>query len=99
MPKRDFRRIATEEAFATPEQLDALRELLKSSREYDPDTFLAGMQTSGEISRRLLDVEEDRLRIMDQSGIAMAVLAMTSTGVQQFEAGKAAKIAEVGRPI
>jgi 5-carboxyvanillate decarboxylase len=96
MPKKDFRRIATEEAFATPEQLDALRELMKASREYDPDTFLAGMQTQGEISRRLLDVEEERLRIMDQSGIAMAVLAMTSTGVQQFEASKAAKIAEIG---
>lgn len=96
MPKREFRRIATEEAFATPEQLDALRELVKSSREYDPDTFLARMQTEGPISRRLLDVEEERLRIMDQSGIAMAVLAMTSTGVQQFEASKAAKIAEIG---
>jgi predicted TIM-barrel fold metal-dependent hydrolase len=96
MPKREFRRIATEEAFATPEQLEALRELMKASREYDPDTFLAGMQTSGEISRRLLDVEEERLRIMDQSGVAMAVLAMTSTGVQQFEANKAAKIAEIG---
>ena len=96
MPKREFRRIATEEAFATPEQLEALRDLMKTSREYDPDTFLAGMQTSGDISRRLLDVEEERLKIMDQSGVAMAVLAMTSTGVQQFEASKAAKIAEIG---
>jgi predicted TIM-barrel fold metal-dependent hydrolase len=92
-----MRRIATEEAFATPEQLDALRELMKASREYDPDTFLAAMQTSGgDITRRLLDVEEERLRIMDASGVSMAVLAMTSTGVQQFEAGKAARIAELG---
>jgi 5-carboxyvanillate decarboxylase len=97
MPQKNFRRIATEEAFATPEQLDALRELMKANREYDPDTFLAGMQTSGgDITRRLLDLEEERLRIMDQSGVSMAVLAMTSTGVQQFEAGKAARIAERG---
>jgi 5-carboxyvanillate decarboxylase len=97
MPQKEFRRIATEEAFATPEQFDALRELLATSREYDPDTFLANMQTSpGDISRRLLDVEEERLRIMDESGVSMAVLAMTATGVQQFEASKAARIAEAG---
>lgn len=97
MPQKQFRRIATEEAFATPEQLEALRELMKASRDYDPDTFLAAMQTSGgEITRRLLDVEDERLRIMDASGVSMAVLAMTSTGVQQFEAGKAAEIAAIG---
>ncbi len=97
MPQKEFRRIATEEAFATPEQFEALRELMQASTAYDPDTFLAGMQTSGgEISRRLLDVEDERLRIMDQSGISMAVLAMTSTGVQQFEAGRAAQVAESG---
>jgi len=97
MPQKDFRRIATEEAFATPEQLDALRELLKNSRQYDPDTFLANMQVSGnEVSRRLLDVDDERLRIMDQSGVSMAVLAMTATGVQQFEVGKAAAVATAG---
>src|SRR4051812_14328606 len=85
MSQRSFRRIATEEAFATPEQVEALRALVASSREYDPDTFLANMQTDGDvISRRLLDVGEERLSIMDASGVSMAVLAMTSTGVQQF---------------
>lgn len=96
MSQKEFRRIATEEAFATPEQVEALRELLQASTAYDPDTFLAGMQTSGPISARLLDVEGERLRIMDQGGVSMAVLAMTSTGVQQFEADKAARIAEIG---
>jgi 5-carboxyvanillate decarboxylase len=97
MSQRSFRRIATEEAFATPEQVEALRALVASSREYDPDTFLANMQTDGGvISRRLLDLGEERLSIMDASGVSMAVLAMTSTGVQQFAADAAVRIAETG---
>lgn len=97
MATKDYRRIATEEAFATAEQLAALRELIGATKHYDPDVFLAGMQTSGsQLTQRLLDLDEERLRIMDQSGISMAVLAMTSTGVQQFEADKAAHIAQLG---
>ena len=37
MSPKNYRRIATEEAFATPEQFDALRELMAETREYDPD--------------------------------------------------------------
>jgi predicted TIM-barrel fold metal-dependent hydrolase len=97
MPTKEYRRIATEEAFATPEQLDALRELMAKTQDYDPDVFLADMQTSGgQLTQRLLDLDDERLRIMDQSGVSMHLLAMTSTGVQQFEADKAAKIAEMG---
>ncbi len=97
MPNPAQRRIATEEAFAIPEQLDALRELIAATREYDPDTFLAGMQTGGgPITRRLLDLGEERIRIMDEGGIAMHLLAMTSTGVQQFSADKGAALATLG---
>ena len=38
MPKASQRRIATEEAFAIPEQLAALRELIAASKEYDPES-------------------------------------------------------------
>ena len=63
-----YRRIATEEAWAIPEQFDAWRELLKKSTDYDPDLFLARAQTDGGLlSRRLLDVDEERLRIMDEA--------------------------------
>src|SRR5688572_29947128 len=97
MPNPAQRRIATEEAFAIPEQLAALRELIAAGGEYDPDTFLAGMQTGGgPITRRLLDLDDERIRIMDESDIAMHVLAMTSTGVQQFSADKGAAIATLG---
>ena len=97
MSAKQYRRIATEEAFATPEQMEALRRLIARSSDYDPDTFLAGMQTSGgQITQRLLDVDGERLRIMDECGVSMAVLAMTSTGVQQFEPEEAAHLAETG---
>ena len=100
MPKTDFRRIATEEAFATAEQFDALRALMAGAKEYDPDTFLADMQTCGStLSKRLLDLDGERLSIMDQSGVSMALLAMTSTGVQQFEVEKATCIAANGNDL
>ncbi len=97
MGRQTQRRIATEEAFAIPEQMAALRELIASSREYDPDTFLAGMQTEGgRLTQRLLDLDDERLRIMDAAGVSMHLLAMTSTGVQQFGAEKGAALAEIG---
>jgi len=100
MSKRDFRRIATEEAFATEEQFDALRELTANTRDYDPDVFLASMQTSGSVwTRRLLDLGDERLSIMDKSGVSMALLAMTSTGVQQFAVEKATRIAANGNDL
>jgi 5-carboxyvanillate decarboxylase len=96
MATKTYRRIATEEAFATPQQLEAIRGLMARTQGYDPDVWLGGMQTKGQISDRLLDLDGERLRIMDQAGVDMAVLAMTSTGVQQFEADEAARIAESG---
>jgi 5-carboxyvanillate decarboxylase len=96
MATKTFRRIATEEAFATPQQLEAIRGLMARTQGYDPDVWLGGMQTKGLISDRLLDLDGERLRIMDQAGVDMAVLAMTSTGVQQFEADDAARVAESG---
>jgi 5-carboxyvanillate decarboxylase len=97
MGKDTQRRIATEEAFAIPEQMAALRELIASTKEYDPDTFLAGMQTEGgRLTQRLLDLDDERLRIMDDAGVSMHLLAMTSTGVQQFSADKGVALAQIG---
>jgi 5-carboxyvanillate decarboxylase len=96
MATKTYRRIATEEAFATPQQLEAIRGLMARTQGYDPDVWLGGMQTKGQISDRLLDLDGERLKIMDQAGVDMAVLAMTSTGVQQFGADDATRIAESG---
>ena len=41
MATKQIRRIATEEAFATPQQLDAIRSLMARTQGYDPDVWLA----------------------------------------------------------
>lgn len=95
-PVPNYRRIATEEAFAIPEQFDAWRELLRSSQAYDPDLFLARAQTDGgQLSQRLLDLDEERLRIMDEAGIAMHLLSLTSTGVQALDTEQAVTLASL----
>lgn len=99
MATNSYKRIATEEAFATPMQLEAIRGLMARTSGYDPDVWLGGMQTQGPISERLLDLEGERLRIMDEAGVDMAVLAMTSTGVQQFEVEDAVRIAQDGNDL
>src|SRR5690606_35707801 len=59
--------------------------------------FLARMQTGGgQITQRLLDLDGERLRIMDEAGVTMHLLAMTSTGVQQFGPETAPAIARLG---
>ena len=91
-----YRRIATEEAFAIPEQFEAWRELLRSNQSYDPDLFLARAQTDGgPLSHRLLDLDEERLRIMDEAGIAMHLLSLTSTGVQALDTERAVSLARL----
>jgi len=92
-----FRRIATEEAWAIPEQFDAWREIIRKSSSYDPDVFLMRAQTDGgPLSQRLLDADHERLRIMDEAGIDMHLLALTSTGVQALETELAVSIAKLG---
>jgi predicted TIM-barrel fold metal-dependent hydrolase len=92
----NYRRIATEEAFAIPEQFEAWRKLIKQTRKYDPDLFLNRAQVDGgPLSQRLLDLDGERLRIMDQADVAMHLLSLTSTGVQAFKPDKAASIATI----
>jgi 5-carboxyvanillate decarboxylase len=93
--KKDFRRIATEEAFSTPEQMDAMREILAKQTQYHPDLFLWKIQTDpkGPVNKALLDLEGERMKIMDGDGVDMHVLSLTSTGVQMMQAGKALEVA------
>ncbi len=93
--KTGFRRIATEEAFSVPEQMDAMREVLARQTEYDPDLFLWKVQTdpNGPVNKPLLDLEGERMRIMDRDGVDMHLLSLTSTGVQMMEPGKALAVA------
>lgn len=94
--QQQYRRIATEEAFAIPEQFEAWRDLLRTAQGYDPDLFLARAQTDGgQLSNRLLDLDEERLQIMDEAGIAMHLLSLTSTGVQALDTERAVSLAQL----
>ncbi len=96
-PKK-YRRIATEEAFAIPEQMEAQRELVANTQEYDPDLFLWRVQTdpNGPVHNRLIDLYEMRMREMDKYDVDMHLLALTSTGVQMMDADRAVAVAEIG---
>jgi predicted TIM-barrel fold metal-dependent hydrolase len=96
-PKK-YRRIATEEAFAIPEQMEAQRELVASTQEYDPDLFLWKIQTdpNGPVHNKLIDLYEMRMREMDEYDVDMHLLALTSTGVQMMEPDRAVAVAEIG---
>jgi 5-carboxyvanillate decarboxylase len=93
--KKSYRRIATEEAFSIPEQMDAMRQMAMSAQEYDPDLFLWKIMTDskGPVCARLLDIDDERLRIMDRDGVAVQVLSLTSTGVQMLDADRGTALA------
>ena len=87
---RGYLRIATEEAFATQEQLDAIMRLVKEGRADEGTMSLWGFYGSAQTERtnfireRLLDVGPLRLQAMDDAGIDKAVLALTSPGTQSL---------------
>lgn len=90
-----IRRIATEEAFATPEQLDALRAITRSNWNNEDANFWRGILSNPDDERPapLLDIGEGRLRDMDANGVDMQLLSLTSPGVQMFDADTGAAIA------
>lgn len=97
---RGYLRIATEEAFATREQLDAIMRLVKEGRADKGTVSLWGFYGTSPSERttfireRLLDLGPLRIQAMDESGIDKAVLAMTSPGVQTlFDVEEAKRIA------
>lgn len=85
---RGYRRIATEEAFATREQVDAYLRMIRDGTADKGMTSLWGFYAQSpspratQIIDRLLDLGEQRLSDMDATGIDVAILALTSPGVQ-----------------
>ena len=92
---RGYLRIATEEAFATREQLDAYLRLVRDGRADKATASLWGFYGTSPSERtqfirdRLLDLDELRIAAMDETGIDIAILSMTSPGGQVFEADEA----------
>lgn len=95
-----FRRIATEEAFSTLEQMEAMREVMNVHSGYHPDFPVwrmiveSEMEAAKVVRGRLLDIGEGRVRIMDEHGVAVHLLSLTSTGVQMLEPAKAVTVAK-----
>ena len=92
-------RIATEEAWATREQFEAMRKLVNEHPEvtrhdYNLWRMLTGGNYHDGTPGLLLDLEDERLRLMDENGIAMQLLLLTSPGVQLLPADTAVAVAE-----
>ncbi len=94
-----YRRIATEEAYADAEVLAAYRKLIAAGTLDDPGfnrmwgVFLSDRPRTVQLVERLLDIGERRIADMDESGIDMQILALTSPGVQVFDAPTAGALA------
>jgi 5-carboxyvanillate decarboxylase len=98
-PARKYRLIATEEAFAIPEQVDQFRKIAGIAYS-NPDLdmwrgFLNPVAGAPPLLRRLLDLEGERIQIMDQAGVDMHLLSLTSPGVQMFDTETAVSLATV----
>jgi 2,3-dihydroxybenzoate decarboxylase len=100
-PHPDYKRIATEEAFAPKEMFDIYRKILARS---DPDpgfvSLLGFYMTSQSdrakhIIRCLSDLDQVRLQHMDETGIDRQIIALTSPGVQIMDTDTAVSFAKV----
>lgn len=100
-PNPDYKRIATEEAFAPKEMFDIYRKILAGS---DPDpgfvSLLGFYMTSQSdrakhIIRCLSDLDQIRLQHMDETGIDRQIIALTSPGVQIMDTDTAVSFAKV----
>ena len=93
-----MRRIAIEEAFVTEEIAAAWKTVLASG-DVEPgfakmgESILAETPGNHLLHARLLDIGEGRINHMNEVGIDMAILSLTSPGVQVFEPGLATRLA------
>jgi 5-carboxyvanillate decarboxylase len=92
--RKEFRRIATEEAFSIPEQLEAMSWLARSNWSSLDLELWRGRTADSPMTKRL-DLEGERLKIMDENGVSMHVLSLTSPGVQMLDADTATAIATI----
>ena len=98
---RGYLRIATEEAFATREQIDIYRRMVKDGTADKGMVSLWGFyahspsERATQILERLLDLGPRRIGDMDATGIDQAVLALTSPGAQPIlDVGEARRLSQ-----
>jgi 5-carboxyvanillate decarboxylase len=95
---QQHRRIATEEAFASPAQMEAMTGICRSTwNNLDLGLWrsLTNPRTANRnrLRRALLDLEEERIRDMDENGVHAHVLSLTAPGVQMMDADTAVSVA------
>ena len=95
-----YRRIATEEAWATPELIQHYVRIIETRSIDDPGFyslwgFFATSQTprARDLYERVQDLGARRLADMDAAGIDMQLLLLTAPGVQVFDAATAVALA------
>ncbi|MEH3108342.1 MAG: amidohydrolase family protein [Sphingomonas fennica] len=97
-----LRKIATEEAFSIPEVAAALRDVVRGPSNSLDKLLVKGIydHTPGEAGygemdflSGLIDVEDRRLKQMDDYGVDMHLLSLTAPGVQMFDADTATDLA------
>jgi 5-carboxyvanillate decarboxylase len=80
---RGYLRIATEEAFATREQVDVFLRMVKDGSADKGMVSLWGFygtspsERATQILDRLINLSDQRLQHMDETGIDLAILALT----------------------
>jgi 5-carboxyvanillate decarboxylase len=97
---RPYRRIATEEAWISPELLTMYQKMLKDGSSNDPgfDSLwrhygLGMSERCVNVRERMLDIGERRIGDMDAAGIDMQLLLLTTPGVQLLDAETAITLA------
>ena len=95
----NLKRIAVEEAFVTEDIANEWKKVL-ASKFVEPGFRMMGNSILGEdpgarmVHSRLVDIGAGRIAQMDADGIDVAVLSITSPGVQAFDAVTATRLAK-----
>ena len=94
-----FRKIAVEEAFSIPEVAKGLQRVSRAPGDSADLPLIRGIYDAqpgyGNLKflDGLLDIEDRRLKEMDQYGVDMHLLSLTAPGVQMFDADTACELA------
>ena len=105
LPLRPYRRIATEEAFSPPEMLQIYNKILAKGDVDVGFKHLMGFYMSSpseraqHIMRCLVDLDDLRLQHMDEAGVDVQVIGLTSPGVQIMDKDTAVSFAPVANDI
>jgi 2,3-dihydroxybenzoate decarboxylase/5-carboxyvanillate decarboxylase len=97
-PAKKIRRIATEEAFCTPEVAAELTKVARAPGNSLDIPLLQMVYDNGgkgrmaDMLERLVDLEVRRLADMDANGVDMHLLSLTAPGVQMFDADTAIEL-------